>query len=199
MRISDWSSDVCSSDLTAVTHSLRRRTFGRRFVEAGGGGGGSRGGGGPYPQRRIARPGVPTGWWRQARRAAMRGLARTDHRNKPGPAAKHAGAGHNRPMDRYERILSLHRILKTARYPVTVARLRDELACSRATVYRDLAFPRDGLMAPVVGDGAAGFRYHADERNRFELHGLCVNSGHLPATTPKAPPRLRSEGRRGGK
>src|SRR3546814_6881980 len=89
----------------------------------------------------------------------MRGLARTDHRNKPGPAAKHAGAGHNRPMDRYERILSLHRILKTARYPVTVARLRDELECSRATVYRDLAFLRDGLMAQVVGDGDGGFRY----------------------------------------
>ena len=30
-------------------------------------------------------------------------------------------------MDRYERILSLHRILKSARYPVTVKRLQDEL------------------------------------------------------------------------
>src|SRR5690606_36378849 len=66
-------------------------------------------------------------------------------------------------MDRYERILSLHRILKTARYPVTVARLREELECSRATVYRDLAFLRDALMAPVVGDGEAGFRYDAEE------------------------------------
>src|SRR3546814_7765064 len=71
---------------------------------------------------------------------------------RPRPA-KPAGARHNRPMDRYERILSLHRILKTARYPVTVARLRDELECSRATVYRDLAFLRDGLMAPGVGAG----------------------------------------------
>src|SRR3546814_2861717 len=125
MRISDWSSDVCSSDLTAVTHSLRRRNFDRRIVEAGVGGGVSQGGGGPYPQRRIARPGVPTGWWRQARRAAMRGLARTDHRNKPGPAAKKAGAGLNSPMDRSERIPSLHSILQTARHPATVARLRE--------------------------------------------------------------------------
>ena len=30
-------------------------------------------------------------------------------------------------MDRYERILSLHRILGSARYPVTVARLQEEL------------------------------------------------------------------------
>lgn len=49
-------------------------------------------------------------------------------------------------MDRYERINSLHRLLKSARYPVTVARLQDELSCSRATVYRDLAFLRDALM-----------------------------------------------------
>jgi hypothetical protein len=30
---------------------------------------------------------------------------------------------HNHPMDRYERILALHRTLKSARYPVTVPRL----------------------------------------------------------------------------
>lgn len=89
--------------------------------------------------------------------------------------------GHNRLMDRYERILSLHRILKTARYPVTVARLRDELGCSRATVYRDLAFLRDALMAPIVGDGEAGFRYQAQEADRFELPGLWLNSDELHA------------------
>ncbi|WP_313139938.1 helix-turn-helix domain-containing protein, partial [Stenotrophomonas sp.] len=49
-------------------------------------------------------------------------------------------------MDRYERITALHRLLKSARYPVTVATLQDKLACSRATVYRDLAFLRDALM-----------------------------------------------------
>ena len=60
-------------------------------------------------------------------------------------------------MDRYERITALHRLLKAARYPVNVKRLQEELGCSRATVYRDLAFLRDGLMAPIVGDGEAGF------------------------------------------
>ncbi len=84
-------------------------------------------------------------------------------------------------MDRYERILSLHRILKTSRYPVTVVRLQDELECSRATVYRDLAFLRDGLMAPVVGDGEAGFRYDASEGDRFELPGLWLTSDELHA------------------
>ena len=84
-------------------------------------------------------------------------------------------------MDRYERINALHRILKAARYPVTVPRLQDELGCSRATVYRDLAFLRDGLMAPVIGDGEAGFRYDASESDRFELPGLWLNSEELHA------------------
>ena len=84
-------------------------------------------------------------------------------------------------MDRYERIIALHRTLQGARYPVTVPRLQDELGCSRATVYRDLAFLRDALMAPVVGDGEAGFRYDAAEGNRFELPGLWLNSEELHA------------------
>ena len=59
-------------------------------------------------------------------------------------------------MDRYERITALHRLLKSARYPVTVATLQDKLGCSRATVYRDLAFLRDALMAPIEGFGNQG-------------------------------------------
>ena len=58
-------------------------------------------------------------------------------------------------MDKIERITALHRILKAARYPVTVKRLQEELGCSRATVYRDLAYLRDALMAPIEGDGEA--------------------------------------------
>lgn len=84
-------------------------------------------------------------------------------------------------MDRYERINALHRLLKSARYPVTVARLQEELGCSRATVYRDLAFLRDALMAPVEGDGEAGFRYQSAENERFELPGLWLSSEELHA------------------
>lgn len=84
-------------------------------------------------------------------------------------------------MDKYERILALHRTFANARYPVTVARLQDDLGCSRATVYRDLAFLRDALMAPVTGDGEAGFRYDPDEVERFELPGLWLSSDELHA------------------
>jgi predicted DNA-binding transcriptional regulator YafY len=82
-------------------------------------------------------------------------------------------------MDKIERITALHRILKAARYPVTIARLQEELHCSRATAYRDLAYLRDALMAPVEGDGDAGFRYAPGESERFELPGLWLSSEEL--------------------
>lgn len=85
-------------------------------------------------------------------------------------------------MDRYERILSLHRLLKASRYPVTLAKLMDELSCSRATAYRDIAFLRDALGAPIESDGEnAAFRYAADEGERFELPGLWLTSEELQA------------------
>jgi predicted DNA-binding transcriptional regulator YafY len=97
-------------------------------------------------------------------------------------------------MDRYERIIALHRTLRGARYPVTVPRLQDELGCSRATVYRDLAFLRDALMAPVVGDGEAGFRYDPNEGDRFELPGLWLSSEELHALLAAQQLLARSSG-----
>jgi predicted DNA-binding transcriptional regulator YafY len=85
-------------------------------------------------------------------------------------------------MDRYERILTLHRLLKAARYPVPLHRIREELGCSRATAYRDIAFLRDALGAPIDADGGnAAFRYAADEAERFELPGLWLTSEELQA------------------
>lgn len=85
-------------------------------------------------------------------------------------------------MDRYERILTLHRLLKAARYPVGFARLKEELRCSRATLYRDLAFLRDGLGAPIVTDADNhAFGYDRAEAERFELPGLWLTAEELQA------------------
>lgn len=86
-------------------------------------------------------------------------------------------------MDRYERILTLHRLLKSARYPLALPRLMDELSCSRATLYRDIAFLRDALGAPVESAGGeqAAFRYESGEGERFELPGLWLTSDELSA------------------
>lgn len=83
-------------------------------------------------------------------------------------------------MDRYERILTLHRILKSARYPVAMTRLREELGCSRATIYRDVAFLRDALGAPIESDAEShAILYSGEEANRFELPGLWLSSEEL--------------------
>ncbi|WP_395679165.1 helix-turn-helix transcriptional regulator [Dokdonella sp.] len=85
-------------------------------------------------------------------------------------------------MDRYERILTLHRILKARRHPVSFATLKDELSCSRATLYRDIAFLRDALGAPIeYGEDESTFRYAVDEAERFELPGLWLTSEELAA------------------
>ncbi len=86
------------------------------------------------------------------------------------------------PMDhRYERILKLHRLLKSAHFPVPLSRLLGELGCSRATLYRDVAFLRDALGAPIQSAGAdqAAFRYEVGEGEKFELPGLWLTSDEL--------------------
>jgi predicted DNA-binding transcriptional regulator YafY len=97
-------------------------------------------------------------------------------------------------MERIERIHALHRILTAARYPVTVQRLMEELECSRATAYRDLAYLRDFLMAPVVGNGEAGFRYDSSEGDRFELPGLWLSSQELHSLLAAQQLLTRSDG-----
>ncbi|MBL0030534.1 MAG: YafY family transcriptional regulator [Rhodanobacteraceae bacterium] len=83
-------------------------------------------------------------------------------------------------MDRYERILKLHRLLKTARYPVALTTMYDELECSRATLYRDIAFLRDALGAPIESDrDQAAIHYAPDEAEAFELPGLWLSSAEL--------------------
>ena len=87
------------------------------------------------------------------------------------------------PMDRYERISTLHRLLKAAHYPIPLARLLTELSCSRATLYRDVAFLRDALGAPIESASLeqAAFRYELGEGERFELPGLWLTSDELAA------------------
>jgi predicted DNA-binding transcriptional regulator YafY len=85
-------------------------------------------------------------------------------------------------MDRYERIQTLHRTLKSSRYPVTLQALMDQLDCSRASVYRDIAYLRDALGAPIeTSEEPRGFHYHAEEAERFELPGLWLSSDELHA------------------
>ena len=71
-------------------------------------------------------------------------------------------------MERIDRINTLHRLLKGARYPVSLQKLMDELGCSRATVYRDVAFLRDGRIVISEADPWA--------RRGYELYGAAAES-----------------------
>jgi len=84
-------------------------------------------------------------------------------------------------MERYERALALHRMFKAARYPISTKRMMEELGCSRATLYRDLAYLRDVLGAPVDSTGEGSYHYEDGESARFELPGLWLNSDELHA------------------
>lgn len=83
---------------------------------------------------------------------------------------------------RQERILALHRKLKSARRPIPVRELPEALGCSRATLYRDIAFLRDALGAPIVlGGEPSSLRYVEREGDTFELPGLWLSSAELHA------------------
>ena len=85
-------------------------------------------------------------------------------------------------MDRYERIVRLHRLLKHNRTGVSLERLMEEIEASRATVYRDVAFLRDALGAPIETDlDSHRFKYVADPDQVFELPGLWLSPDEVYA------------------
>jgi predicted DNA-binding transcriptional regulator YafY len=85
-------------------------------------------------------------------------------------------------MDRYERIVRLHRLLKHNRTGVSLERLMTEIEASRATVYRDIAFLRDALGAPIETDADSHrFKYAPDGEQVFELPGLWLSPDEVYA------------------
>lgn len=82
-------------------------------------------------------------------------------------------------MDRFQRILLLHRLLASHRLPVSHRVIEEKLECSRATATRIIEEMRDFLGAPIEYDRPAnGYRYAHDA---FELPGLWFNASELYA------------------
>lgn len=86
-------------------------------------------------------------------------------------------------MDKYDRIFQLHRALAGRRTPVSTDDLLARLECSRATLYRIIAFLRDRLGAPIEHDAdRAGFIYAPTIDGRpYELPGLWFSAAELQA------------------
>lgn len=83
-------------------------------------------------------------------------------------------------MDRFDRILALHKILSARRTPISRRELEERLECSRATVKRLIDDLRTHLGAPLEYDRERnGYRYASDQRAVFELPGLWFNASEL--------------------
>lgn len=85
-------------------------------------------------------------------------------------------------MDRFDRVLGLHKILAGRRTPIGRRELEQRMECSRVTVMRAIDFLRDQLLAPIEYDrDRNGYLYRQGEDGPWELPGLWFNAEELHA------------------
>ncbi|MCX7727009.1 MAG: WYL domain-containing protein [Chitinispirillaceae bacterium] len=86
-------------------------------------------------------------------------------------------------MNKWEKIVILHRLLSDSRYPVSLEIILQELECSQATFYRIRNFMRWYLNAPLeFSYKYNGYYYKKDDDGScFELPGLWFTTNELEA------------------
>lgn len=84
-------------------------------------------------------------------------------------------------MDRFQRILGLHRLLQGRKTPIARRDIETHLECSRATARRIIEELRDIAGAPIIYDRAAGGYRYDPAAPAFELPGLWFNPSELQA------------------
>lgn len=76
-------------------------------------------------------------------------------------------------MDKFEKIIQLHRILTKNKRPLPLSHLCERLECSKATFHRLRSYMANTLGAPLIFDYTyGGYRYDCASGDRFELPGL---------------------------
>jgi proteasome accessory factor C len=100
----------------------------------------------------------------------------------------HAGADaadvrRGRRLDKFDRIYTLHSLLRDRRTPVAREELMRELECSEPTFFRLVRVMKDYLNAPIERhDERGGYYYRRDvEGGLYELPGLWFNAKELQA------------------
>ncbi|MFC1586369.1 transcriptional regulator, partial [Fibrobacterota bacterium] len=79
-------------------------------------------------------------------------------------------------MDKWEKIVKLHRVLCKSRHCVSKTRLLKELECSEATFHRLRNFLITRLGAPLVFDKHyGGYRYDQKAGETYEIPGLWLS------------------------
>ena len=86
-------------------------------------------------------------------------------------------------MDRFIRILELHKVLAARRTAISRRQLEERLESNRSTVKRTIEEMRDFLGAPIVYDRTAGgYRYDRESGDHaYEIPGLWLNADELLA------------------
>lgn len=83
-----------------------------------------------------------------------------------------------RAMDRTKRIFLLHNLFSCQRQGMTIQRMMDLGECERATLYRDLAYLKDELGAPLEHDGGVP-RCYFYAHHHFQLPTLWMDPAQL--------------------
>jgi len=85
-------------------------------------------------------------------------------------------------LDKFDRIFTLHRYLRSRRTPASLKAIQARLECSPATAKRAIEALRDHLGAPLVYDRQRnGYFYDEKGKALYELPGLWFNDSELYA------------------
>ena len=86
-------------------------------------------------------------------------------------------------MNKWEKVVLLHRTLKSSKFCVPLGTILNELECSEATFHRIRAFMQSNLGAPIVYDRRyRGYRYdQAGDAAPFELPGFWFTKNEIEA------------------
>ncbi|MGI9250761.1 MAG: helix-turn-helix transcriptional regulator [Pseudohongiellaceae bacterium] len=84
-------------------------------------------------------------------------------------------------MDRFTRILSLHKIFASRRTPISRHELEEKLESNRSTVKRTIEDMRDHLAAPIIYDRTSNGYYYDQKHSEhpWEIPGLWFNADEL--------------------
>ena len=83
-------------------------------------------------------------------------------------------------MSTLDNIYTLNQILKNRRRPVSESYLRQELECSRSTLFRTIEMLRDRFGAPIENQRGQGY-FYAEDQQDFELPGTWFRAEELEA------------------
>jgi predicted DNA-binding transcriptional regulator YafY len=85
-------------------------------------------------------------------------------------------------MDKWERIILLHRLLGRNKYSTPLETILNELECHPATFYRIRDYMINALGAPIINDHKYhGYRYDAIDGRQFELPGFWLTKDEIEA------------------